>query len=119
MILDMDITTTDILTYAIVTADGTIVSLHSERPEMGWGFDRELVELRSAHRVGDRIEWDRRGVEIAPALVTDEQIDALRDEAGAAGDDAQVAICDRAIAGDDDARAECHRVIAEAQEMRD
>lgn len=119
MILDMDINIATDLTYAIVTADGTIVSLHSERPETGWGYDRELVELRSAHRVGHRIEWDRRGVEIAPALVTDEQIEALRDEAGAAGDDAQIAICDSALSGDRAARAECVCVLADAQAMRD
>jgi len=47
--------------------------------------------------------------------VTDEQIKALRDEAGAAGDSEQVVICDRALYGDDAARDECASVIAEAQ----
>jgi hypothetical protein len=47
--------------------------------------------------------------------VTDEQIAALRDEAGQAGDLDMVAICERALAGDDPARAECGRVIAEAE----
>lgn len=46
--------------------------------------------------------------------VTDEQIATLRSEAAAAGDDAQVRICDRALDGDDSARAECVRVICEA-----
>ncbi len=51
--------------------------------------------------------------------VTDEQIDALRAEAGQAGDVAQVAICDSALDGDDTARAECARVIADAEAMQD
>lgn len=46
--------------------------------------------------------------------VTNEQIDALRTEAGTAGDAAQVALCERALAGDEEAREECARVIAEA-----
>lgn len=46
--------------------------------------------------------------------VTNEQIDALRTEAGTAGDTAQVALCERALAGDEEAREECARVIAEA-----
>ena len=48
-------------------------------------------------------------VRVSPA-----QIRALRSEAGVAGDLAQVAICDRALAGDADARRECARVIADA-----
>lgn len=47
--------------------------------------------------------------------VTDEQIVILRAEAGAAGDTAQVAICDRALDGDVTARVECARVIADAE----
>lgn len=46
--------------------------------------------------------------------ITDEQIEALRVEAGAAGDTDQVTICDRVLAGDPEARAECARVIREA-----
>jgi len=53
------------------------------------------------------------------ATITDEQIEALRTEAGAAGDLDQVAICDRALLeGDAEARAECARVIADAEAQR-
>lgn len=48
------------------------------------------------------------------AEITDEQISALRAEAGVAGDESQVVICDRALDGDDHARTECARVIADA-----
>lgn len=47
--------------------------------------------------------------------LTDSQISALRDEAAAAGDLEQVAICDRALEGDDSARRECVRVIRDAE----
>lgn len=52
-------------TYAIVTAQGVIVSMHDEPVPAGegWGHDHELVELTRPHRVGDRIEWDARGIE--------------------------------------------------------
>ena len=43
--------------------------------------------------------------------VTDAQIEALRDEAGTAGDLEQAAICDAALGGDTAARAECGHVI--------
>lgn len=49
------------------------------------------------------------------AAVADRQIEELRDEAGRAGDLAQVEICDRALGGDDDAIDECARVIALAR----
>ena len=45
---------------------------------------------------------------------TTEQIEALRNEAGEAGDMAQVAICDRALDGDESAIAACGDVIADA-----
>lgn len=48
--------------------------------------------------------------------ITDEQIRTLRTEAGAAGDDEQVAICTAALNGVLAARVECARVIAEAAE---
>lgn len=48
------------------------------------------------------------------ATPTAEQIKALRDEAGAAGDEEMVSVCDRALAGDAPAIAECARVIATA-----
>ncbi len=46
---------------------------------------------------------------------TTEQIEALRSEAGTAGDRKMVAICDRALAGDETAIAECARAIAAAR----
>ena len=52
------------------------------------------------------------------ATPTDTQLEALRTEAGQAGDLAQVALCDRALDGDAAALAACARVItyAAAQE---
>lgn len=44
--------------------------------------------------------------------ITTEQIEALRTEAGAAGDSKQVELCTRALDGDADARRECATVIA-------
>ena len=51
--------------------------------------------------------------------ITDDQIEALRIEAGQAGDATQVAICQRALDGDAAARAECARVIADAQSQQE
>ena len=51
--------------------------------------------------------------------ITQEQIQALRDEAGQAGDLEQVAICDRALEGDETAMAECECVIADAAARAD
>jgi chorismate mutase len=50
--------------------------------------------------------------------LTEEQIEALRAEAGEAGDQAMVAICDRALAGSASARDECAEVIADARAER-
>lgn len=47
--------------------------------------------------------------------VTDEQIEALKYEAGCHGDREMVAICDAALDGDDDARDDCLWVILDAQ----
>lgn len=44
-----------------------------------------------------------------------ERIQALRTEAGQAGDLEQVRICDAALAGDPEAIEECKRVLDEAQ----
>lgn len=59
-------TTTTDRPYAIVDAHGTIVSLHDAPVPSGegWGFDRELVELRRPHAIGDRIDYDQHGREI-------------------------------------------------------
>lgn len=52
-------------------------------------------------------------------LITDAHIATLRAEALSAGDDAQVDLCDAAIAGDAQARDRCTDVIAAAVAMRD
>lgn len=51
--------------------------------------------------------------------ITDEQIEALRTEAGEHGDLAQVELCDAALGGDEAARARCERAIRAAQAMAD
>jgi len=51
--------------------------------------------------------------------ITDEQLQALRSEAAAHGDEEQVAVCARAMAGDVEALDECARVIAEAAAQDD
>lgn len=48
-------------------------------------------------------------------IITNDQIAALSDEAGIAGDLAMVEICRAALDGDDAARAKCERVIRNAQ----
>lgn len=48
-----------------------------------------------------------------------DQIESLRTEAGEAGDLAQVAICDRALAGDESAVAECVEVLTDAAAQQD
>lgn len=48
--------------------------------------------------------------------ITDKQIRELRTEAGAAGDDEMVAICDLALCGDDVALRICERAIRAAKE---
>lgn len=60
----------DMAPYAIVTAQGIIVSLHTDPVPagQGWGFDRELVELRRPHVIGDSIEWDAHGRETSPTV---------------------------------------------------
>ena len=49
--------------------------------------------------------------------ITDDQIEALSNEAGAAGDLEAVRLCDRALEGDTDARNECANMIAAAAAM--
>jgi len=51
--------------------------------------------------------------------ITDEQIESLMNEAGAAGDDIQVKLCERALRGNRPARMVCERVIEEAQARSD
>lgn len=52
-------------------------------------------------------------------LPTAPQIEALRTEAANAGDDAQIAICDRAIEGDREALLECAIAIDDALAQAD
>lgn len=47
--------------------------------------------------------------------ISDEQIEALRDEAGQAGDLEQVKLCKRALKGDEQARAACEQAIRNGQ----
>jgi len=78
--------------------------------------DADYFDVWDASHDDDTMDWRLR-VTVADCDefdITDEQIEALRDEAGSAGDNAQVALCDRALDGDDEARAECARVIADA-----
>lgn len=55
--------------------------------------------------------FDERRTE---TMTLQEQIERLRQEAGQAGDSAQVAICDRALAGSARATAICARIIRDA-----
>lgn len=48
-------------------------------------------------------------------MITNAQIEALQIEAGMAGDAAQVAMCDRALAGSARARKGCAKAIAAAR----
>ena len=52
------------------------------------------------------------------ATFTLADVHQLRSEAGAAGDEAMVKVCDRAIGGSKRARAECLKVIREVQRER-
>jgi hypothetical protein len=72
--------------------------------------------LEPGHAGHHRIDFARaKGREALGTMLADEHIEQLRTEAGAAGDLAQVAICDRALAGDAEAIDECQRVIDEAR----
>ena len=51
--------------------------------------------------------------------ITRAQIEALRTEAGEAGDPDMVETCNRALAGDEDARRECLASIADAAAQAD
>ena len=66
---------------------------------------------------GDAETGEAVPVEPEAAETTTEQLQQLRTEAAGAGDLAQVALCDAALAGDDAAMARCARVIADAAAM--
>jgi hypothetical protein len=55
------------------------------------------------------------GETMNPPDISDDQIRALRDAAGTAGDLEQVTVCDRALAGSAAARRDCAKVIAYAK----
>ena len=114
--------------------DGVYDSLEAAKAalahEMGWD-EAVLVQIDTADRNGrpatawcaypdaDEAGADEEGA-YAPRIVAsvaarDADVRALRSEAGAAGDQEQVELCDRALAGDDAARAECAAVIADAR----
>lgn len=57
---------------------------------------------------------EARNMTTTTNITTDKQIEQLRSEAAAAGDDKQVALCDQALRGNVAARVECERVIADA-----
>lgn len=57
--------------------------------------------------------------EVEDASISDEQIEALRRDAGEAGDLEMVAICDRALEGDEAAQARCAEAISDARAMDD
>ena len=96
--------------------------------------DPQATDPRSSQTVKDRLDaaaaaagygirwgtyretgtWEYHEVEVY-STIDDSDIEALRQEAGQAGDAEQVTLCDMALAGDDEARAECARVIRQAR----
>lgn len=96
--------------------------------------DPQATDPRSSQTVKDRLDaaaaaagygirwgtyretgtWEYHEVEVY-STIDDSDIEALRQEAGQAGDAEQVTLCDMALAGDDEARAECERVIRQAR----
>jgi hypothetical protein len=99
------------------------------RAEMGWGeivlsysYAVDEGDAVSAYETQAECDADDNDGMRAPRIVehavtdaTDAQIRSLRLEARAAGDEAQVALCERALAGDAAARAECATTIAGAR----
>ncbi len=110
-------------TYRIEnTTSGHVLGYYDGESELGAyqammtdaGYPTE-ERAQSAGVSRDEIPADIRVTEIAPAVTAD-QIRALMTEAAAAGDAAQVEMCEDALADVDGgkARAECARVIADA-----
>lgn len=101
-------------TDSIVTVP--VISLHEALDALrdrGETFDHVSVD-------GYEDVWDTNGewrLRLTPEI-TSEQIEDLRAEAKAYGDQEQVEICDRAIKGDEAALEECARVIDAAQARR-
>jgi hypothetical protein len=64
--------------------------------------------------LADFVTWLLWQKALPPQWVSDKRIEALRDEAGAAGDSAMMDACSAALQGDEDARSECFRVMLRA-----
>lgn len=77
-------------TFALVNSNGNIVELgtREEMDAAGWGHNRELVELVAEHMIGDRIDYNERGVEI----LTNLEKSLIDDVKGFAEDDNGTAI---------------------------
>lgn len=108
-------------TTYVVKVSGLLVpvTLDAESPHGGWtGTNTKTgrqVRIRTAAKL-------RRVYQpVTDKAMKPDRIRALRDEAGSAGDLAQVDLCDRALNGDTDAAIDCASVLddAEAQEEPD
>jgi hypothetical protein len=73
-----------------------------------------LGEAHELRRRQDAARREQLAQEAARALSTDDLLDLLT-EAAAAGDEAQVAMCRRALVGDEDALNACRDAVEEAQ----
>jgi hypothetical protein len=77
--------------------------------------------IRQAHEAGvtktdiHRITGIARTTIDSILAITDDNIRALRDEAGSAGDLEMVRVCDRALSGGSRARRECEQVILDTR----
>ena len=80
------------------------------------GYD-DRDDIETVERISNEV-WETWCAAL-PHEATDEQIEALRTEAGQAGDLDMVAICDRALDGDNDARWQVREVLDAAAAMRD
>ena len=76
---------------------------------------RLTPELHEATQARGGASWVRSLIEKdlkESNMITEKNIEALKNEAGEAGDVAMVEICDAALAGDAPAWSECERVIS-------
>lgn len=76
-------------------------SLYAGRTRTYMPSDRDLATMADSDRIT-----------ILMHIASNEDIAALRIEAGAAGDLVQVDLCDQALDGDEEARWECAEVLA-------
>ena len=86
--------------------------------ERSWIAKKSAVESKSPP---DSPRTMAPGVEALEGMkmISDKQIEALKNEAAVAGDLAMVRTCDRALDGDESALRDCARVIADAVSMAD